>query len=199
MTACPLCRLGTTITNERCPNCGASAVDRARLTAIAARRSEIAATPRALLKEDEGLAVEARQLARLVRLADHASVERGDAFVPPRTERGLGHEEPSGSAATGELNVFGTRCSGWAVDLLALSAISLAAVLWSRDQPAGKPLLTAPRLAVVLLVVTLAVAMVTRLIARRLPATAEVTGTLMLALAGTDWYVAPGWAASAGT
>src|SRR6185295_7404643 len=74
--------------------------------------------------------------------------------------------------------------------LLALSAISLAAVLWSRDQPAGKPLLTAARLTVLLFVVTVAVALVTRLVARRLPATAEVTGTLMLALAGTDWYVA---------
>jgi hypothetical protein len=164
-------------------------VDRIRLAAIAARRSEITAAQRDLLNEDEALAVEARQLIRRVRLAGDAYAEPGDAVVP---------REPSVGRSGGTVPVRGQ----WRTErfrdallwlgggLLALSAISLAAVLWSRDQPAGKPLLTAARVTVLLLVVTLAVAMVTRFIARRLPATAEVTGTLTLALAGIDWYVA---------
>ena len=61
MTSCPLCHLGNIVPSEPCPNCGALAVDRARLTAIAARRWEISNAQRAFSTEDGVLAVEARE------------------------------------------------------------------------------------------------------------------------------------------
>lgn len=186
VTLCPVCRLPVTASSDSCPECGASAVDRARLTSIAARRTEISAEQRGLLGEDAALAVEAREVTRRVRSASAepaATVASGESGV---------RISPTGEPTRGYWRTERVRDALlWlGGGLLALSAVSLAAVLWSRDQPAGKPLLTAPRVALLLLVATFVVAVATRLVARRLPATAEVTGTLMLALAGTDWYVA---------
>lgn len=189
MTTCPVCRNQVNVEAEPCPHCHASAADRDRLVSIAARRSEIYGARRVLLNEDTELVAEANELTQRIRTA-LASVTRDTALRPsePRVEIARATEPARRENRRTERVRDSLLWLGGG--LLALSAISLAAVLWSSDQPAGEPLLTAPRLTVLLLVVTVAVAVVTQLIAQRLPATAEVTGTLALALAGLDWYVA---------
>jgi hypothetical protein len=156
-----------------------------RLSWIIGRRQEIVVEREALLAEDDRLWTEARQIRAQARL----NVRPEDVPSTPS------------SAWTTPSRPAGVASGGWRPErvrdlllwlggaLVALSVLSLVAVLWSRDQPAGKPLLTAPRLAVILLLATLVTAVTTRLIARRLPATAEVTATLVLALALTDWFV----------
>jgi hypothetical protein len=190
VTTCPVCRLQVTALAEPCPHCQASATDRDRLTSIAARRSEIYNARLVLMNEDAELVAEANELTQRIRTAHPASVKSDIAVGPsaPRVEVPRATEPARGDSRRTERVRDSLLWLGGG--LLALSAISLAAVLWSNDQPAGEPLLTAPRLTVLLLVVTIAVAVVTRLIVRRLPATAEVTATLTLALAGLDWYVA---------
>jgi hypothetical protein len=71
--------------------------------------------------------------------------------------------------------------------LLALSVVSFVAVLWSRDD-SGEPFWTAGRVAFLLFGFVVGAAVVTWALRRRLPATAEVMGTLTLAFALIDWY-----------
>jgi len=71
--------------------------------------------------------------------------------------------------------------------LLVLAIVSFVAVLWTRDDD-GRPFWTAGRVGLLLFVLTIVAAVVAVRLRRHLPATAEVVGVLVLALAATDWY-----------
>jgi hypothetical protein len=149
-----------------CPVCGTAASLDDRLAWISRRRREIELTRTALSAEDASLRNEALRLVsrREVEATADEPAASVDSTATPSLRATVDRRRWR-AQQVGDLLLW----VGGA--LLALSALSLAAVLWSRDEPAGRPLLTAPRLAVILLVATLVTAAITRLITRRRPAT----------------------------
>lgn len=180
---------------ERCSSCDADlkAPELARYAQLVGEIEELRREWGRVRDEYEAREVERRQLALVMNARRKSARPPSPPPHWPRPE-----QSPTPTRASTPSNVRKDRTE-WSADrvrdvllwtgglLLVLAIVSFVAVLWTRDDD-GRPFWTAGRVGVLLFVLTIVAAVVAVLLRRRLPATAEVVGVLVLALAATDWY-----------